>query len=419
MHHTLRVNPANHSMFMAGNAAAMSHTDAGGTFVLSVWFMLVLLSPVYLFESGTPQICDYLMLVLFVMLCVLGRIQWREHCSPLMVSILACCGYAILSNLIWYCLSGHSDHLTFACYYLFALLTVLVVSSLEVWFRRRFIQWTVTSLLLAIVQTTIVSAFSDSGEVRSSGLFNNPNQLGYFVVLSASMLWIWFDRYSLNRTKATRLYIIGVFAIVACLGYLSMTTMSRATIGALGVGAILFFGRKPILALLIAIPLVWGFGYLDDTLHFTEAFSSRLENQDRLGQSFLQGRGYDRISYYRTNWIFGVGEGNNQRFGYSDHTGELHSTFGSFFFCYGIVGFFLLTNVLVGLSRSAGVRSLLYMLPALAFGLAHNGIRETYFWVLIVWVASSYTPSQHSPASQHSTDQSDAEPLTRNGQCHS
>ncbi len=138
---TLRANPANHSMFMAENAAARPLSDAGGPFVLSVWFILVLLSPVYLFESGTPQICDYLMLVLFVTLCVLGRIQWREHCSPLMVSILVCCGYAVLSNLIWYGLSGQLDHLTIACYYLFALLTVLVVSSLEVWFRRRFIPY--------------------------------------------------------------------------------------------------------------------------------------------------------------------------------------------------------------------------------------------------------------------------------------
>jgi hypothetical protein len=96
----------------------------------------------------------------------------------------------------------------------------------------------------------------------------------------------------------------------------------------------------------------------------------------KLGQSddSLAGRGYDRFWRFPEYLIFGAGEGDFQRFA-GMYDVEIHSTLGSLVFSYGIVGAGLavLATLMTIERRPAG---LLYLMPAMAYGVAHNGIRQ-------------------------------------------
>jgi hypothetical protein len=98
-------------------------------------------------------------------------------------------------------------------------------------------------------------------------------------------------------------------------------------------------------------------------------------------------RGYDRILHHGEFLAFGAGEGALYRF-QSGETLEMHSSLGTLLFSYGIVGLLLFARMLWLIARGAGAKPLLFLVPALSYSLAHNGLRQTEFWLLIVLVAS-------------------------------
>ena len=105
-------------------------------------------------------------------------------------------------------------------------------------------------------------------------------------------------------------------------------------------------------------------------------------------------RGYDRISNHPGYLWFGAGEGVTDRF-VSQLEGEMHSSVGTVLFSYGVPGLMLFIWLIVVAARRNGLRGLLYILPALAYGLTHNGLRQIEFWIILAAIATLPASTSH------------------------
>ena len=108
----------------------------------------------------------------------------------------------------------------------------------------------------------------------------------------------------------------------------------------------------------------------------------RLFLRTRGATDSLAGRGYDRMINNPEFLLFGAGEGGFERFE-SAQPGEVHSSFGTILFAYGLPGLVLFSLFLVMVMRRCGGSRWLLLLPALAYGLTHQGVRFAMFWVLL------------------------------------
>jgi hypothetical protein len=101
----------------------------------------------------------------------------------------------------------------------------------------------------------------------------------------------------------------------------------------------------------------------------------------------LAGRGYDRIMENPEYLFFGAGEGVYDRF--EAFTGsEFHSTLGSLLVSYGIVGLFLFLLIMYRALKNDRFRSWNILLFIMVYGLTHNGIRESFLWVMLALIST-------------------------------
>lgn len=95
-------------------------------------------------------------------------------------------------------------------------------------------------------------------------------------------------------------------------------------------------------------------------------------------------RGMDRMTAFPQYLLFGAGEGGFDRFPYGGQINELHSTFFSIWFCYGLIPFVLIMYWLVRKLKDCSI----YMLCAAAALIAESMIlinyRQPMFWMVLL-----------------------------------
>jgi hypothetical protein len=106
-------------------------------------------------------------------------------------------------------------------------------------------------------------------------------------------------------------------------------------------------------------------------------------------------RGYDRIWLTPEYLIAGAGEGAFNRF---SNNNEMHSTFGTILFSYGLPGAALFLLVLWIIFRRAPPRYLVYFVPVCLYGITHQGLRFTQFWIFLALVFCSAQYGAKPPA---------------------
>jgi hypothetical protein len=116
-------------------------------------------------------------------------------------------------------------------------------------------------------------------------------------------------------------------------------------------------------------------GFLDNVTH-------RLSNLGKQDDDNFSQRGYKFIWNAPEYTILGAGEGAPERFRRWDHH-ELHSTFATILFCYGAVGFALFGAWIWSVRANAGWWRFGFVVPAFVFGIAHQGLRSSTFWLLL------------------------------------
>ncbi len=363
-------------MTWTGNLRELAHSPS-----LFLWCVFLLLSPLYVVASGLPQPGDWLVLLLTPVALFgwngrLDRASSRAVKALLLFTLWTCLVNWGWASVLWKW-NKLFDYVIHPLFYIFnaaVFLSAIVIAKRD---PERFLRVTVDVVFVTIIACAIASTFSATGG-RTAVFFNSPNQMGYYALLSACLFAMVQRPLGIGRVKAS----IGV---TSC-AYIAFLSASRASLaGILLLLFLLVFSNPKVIiaAALAAVALVTVVpGPIKSSLEFNQ--KRAVEDRDP-NQSFAEERGYDRIWNFPQYVVLGAGEGHNQRFAKpGEHPRELHSSFGSLLFGYGIVGITLFLVFCWRVVQGAPLRMTLLLVPALVYTVAHQGLRFTMFWVVLV-----------------------------------
>lgn len=365
---------------------------------LLLWSLVVLLLPFYVFDSGVPQPADWLG---FALLPMLLR-TWNGRLAPTLgrslKSLLMFVLYVILVDVVWsaailtFSTNAKDGFLMSPTFYIF---NGLMFFTFLLMFQRygEFLLWLTVRLVLASAFLQLLLALVSRVSIgRSKLMFNNPNQLGYYALLSACIILLGQKRLKLSTLQVT-------LALVAC-SYLALLSASKAaliSIGALGIALLISKFRTIVVASLVFTILIFSDNPFSAAI---ERAQQRIESDAAYG--LLEDRGYDRIMAFPEYWVIGAGEGAYGRFVGISAIGahELHSSMATLFFCYGIVGTLVFGMFLWGVMLGSGLRAWIIVGAGLAYGMTHQGLRFRLLWVLLGMVLALRELAQRDRAAR-------------------
>jgi hypothetical protein len=349
----------------------------------------LVVAPIYVFGRGLPQPADFLLAFLVLILATGYVVRVPVFMDLFLVAGLFL-AHAIVVNLFWRARLGENGFLLHALYYIFNFGAFMVVVSLLREFRERFINPCRVAFAIAVA-FEIVALFALPGSrLRATGTFNNPNQLGYWAILVSCCMLV--------LKRGQRLSMLDL-AVLCGAGYLTTASLSKAAMLSFVLLLVLAFvcqrPQRSVKALLLALAFLGTMAVLGQStlierflsLEAPTRIADRLNDIGGQGDDSSGGRGYDRIWRHPEYLLLGAGEGANWRFsGYlvdNLDEKELHSTFGTVLFSYGIVGFVLFLALLVVVFRRAPLTHALYSLPIWMYGMTHQGLRDTMLWIFL------------------------------------
>ncbi|MCB9662870.1 MAG: hypothetical protein H6732_02065 [Alphaproteobacteria bacterium] len=337
-----------------------------------LWTLGVLSSPFLVFRSGLPQPSDFLLLGAMLSLAVYnrGRFVWPKESAGFVGFLSAFALYLGMVGLTWSALTQNVKPAIGTVFHLYNGFIALGVMAMFQRYGPRLV-WVLTTMpaVALVLELVLGMLFYRHTSVRASLTFHNPNSLAHFAVVSCATYFA--VPTSMKRPLWQEL---GVLLVAFQLTVLSASRGGMLALVPLAI-QVGMRDQRSRTALLVA----GGVGVLGATYLAPDLLEPALR---RLG-NLEGGRGYSRILEHPWLLVFGAGEGRSNEFrgAYAGH--EIHSLPGTIFFSYGIVGSVLFMGMLwqlVLLGRSSLV---LALAAPMAFGLTHNIIRQTDFWVLI------------------------------------
>lgn len=363
-------------------------------FILLLFVLYFILKPFYFWSSGLPQVSDIVM-ALLIFLYVFNKrmtIQINSHSKELISVAFIFVVYVLFANTIWMLLLSDSlSFITTSVFYIYNFLTVLITSALYYDYKEKIIEITYGSSLVSVaVQMVIYLVSGGFSGNRMTGGFNNPNQLGYYSLLTLAILLFTSQRIKMK----IKWFVLGIFSsAILCFSSLSKAAMLSY------IGMLFFYLlsknksknlKKSLIAifLILAILIISIYIFNKDLIKSNDLYNSvkyRINSIGKDNDDSLESRGYSRIIEYPEYWIFGAGEGEYTRFGGRDM--ELHSTLGNVQISYGIVGLSLFIGILLIALKKDKFRSWYIITFIMVYGLTHNGIRNSLFWMLLSLLA--------------------------------
>ncbi len=361
-----------------------------GSAILALWCAFFLLSPVYLMPSGYPQPGDLLILALLPILFLQNGLRIPRKAFPIVNATSLFILYAVVVNLVWTVVLSDAGLFRYPSFFLFNFAVCVVFLSLHETYGRRFLDWTAAAICASVlVQVVAVSLqWVGASQARIAGLFNNPNQAGYFALLCASLFWIWAESACLPRKLAGWLPL----SVYVSAAYLAAMSLSRAAIGAIAVLMLLAGLRNRLVlgaGLLVAVVVAM----LPAEFNRIEHLQSRVEKKSRGIYEEAMSRGYDRMLNHPQYLVLGAGEGAQYRIR-SLRPAEMHSSLGTVLFCYGAVGLVLFLYIFFVMAKGCGPSSLRYFIPVAIFGTTHMGLRQSEFWIMPLMVVCLNWPEK-------------------------
>ncbi|MCI5059952.1 MAG: hypothetical protein MRY79_02645 [Alphaproteobacteria bacterium] len=295
-------------------------------------------------------------------------------------------GLTIAINLTHFAFIHNDRLLKHSLYYIFnfcVFMYVLVVFKQNPKVLNKLTYWAVATII--IFQTIYAPLFGEVELLRNLGSFNNPNQLAYWSLLNMAILIV------LKRGQKFTLFDFALFAM--CIFLQSLSLSKAGMILTVLICAVIFFlpnmPGKGRIFFFIAL-MAFAFWQLTNPsailqkLEQVEQFSKVAARIDNIGQErddSAEGRGYDRLIKYPHYLIFGAGEGAFFRFGRGAQ--EIHSGIATLIFSYGVTGFLFFSLFLWAIFHKLPKRHLILLGIIFLFGIPHQNIRFTYFWVFL------------------------------------
>ncbi|MDW7671924.1 MAG: hypothetical protein SCK57_12420 [Bacillota bacterium] len=364
-------------------------------FIFLLFSLYFILSPFYFWSSGLPQVADFIIIFLVFVYAIKKQFRFGipTESRQFLLTGLFFVGYVLAANLTWMMiLNGSISFIRTSAFYIYNFLVAVMVVGLYSEYKEKIIEVTYKATLVSVlIQAALFIAGGGYTGGRMTGGFNNPNQLGYYAIMVASIMIFASSRI---RIKAGW-FVLGIFsAALLVLASLSSTAIVSFA------GLVIFFlvsklpnkkFKRNVNLIIIALFLVMTFIYQNMLITLDSPIIRGLQNRVMASEgkltSFSFERGYYRIIEYPEYWILGAGEGANvERFRAS---GEFHSTLGNIQVSYGIIGLVLFLRYMYLALKKDGFQSWYIIAFILAYGLTHNGIRNSMLWILIALIVSS------------------------------
>jgi hypothetical protein len=332
-------------------------------------------------RSGLPQPGDWLVVLMLPVTLASWNGVLDRASSRMVRALMWFTLWVFVVNYAWALVLGRwsspKDFILHPFFYFFNSAVFLCALILARRNREAFLRITVEVVFVTIIIQVVASFFYRAHEGRGTIFFNSPNQLGYYALLSACLFAMTQRPLGINRFKAA-------LGVTSC-AYLAVLSASRSSVaGILILLLVLLFSnpRTILIASLAAVGLVNLGGPISNAIETSE---KRATTDRDPRTSFAEERGYDRIWRNPEYLVTGAGEGAYERFVFrpGETRRELHSSFGSLVFGYGVVGVALFFVFGLRVLRGAPLRMALMMVPALVYTVAHQGLRFTMFWVVL------------------------------------
>jgi len=322
-------------------------------------------------------------------------------------------GYAVLVSIFNFILYGDPITLASSTYYIYNFLIFIFVSSLLFGYKEALLKKILRLHLLLLVLLLFLLAFQSRAIYisRYTASFNDPNQLGHYVLwaiiisyigsqtiyrsrlygLIALLLGALIILYSASRSAAIGLFFIVIAIVFLLLGdYLPINLAKKKAPTSVQ-------SRRLITELLVILIFLGSFIYLyREGLAQTQNIGTRYDYLksrfvERDADDSLEGRGYDRIWKFPIFLLFGAGEGATDRFASKCYfLGEIHSTWAGLLFNYGIIGSTLFLAFIWSIFRSLKEKRIFALtLGPFIYGFFTYNLRNWYFWVGLAVIYSS------------------------------
>lgn len=378
------------SVRSAGSAAKFAHrpqTAANSAprprtserLFLAGWWLTIQTLPFYLWNSGTAQPTDYLLAAVASIPGILSLARLLVTDRSALVTMTAFIGVVVFENCVWAGTLGATDFLLTTAFYVFNATIYLGVLAHGRRIGQAFTNTTASAFTtLLATQAALSFVFPDRNvSGRLTLFFNNPNQLAYFALASATVVALIASVDGANRRL--RLY---AYVAIGAASWLALRTYSRAgMLGCAGLG-FLWIARRPAIALAVLLPALVVAGSADLANSDDELMNARIAAMMNGNASeYLEDRALTRVFEFPQYLIFGAGEGQHIRF---NPIGlELHSSLANIAFSYGVLGLVAFGALLLGSIRAPAIRTGLLLPPALFYSLFHNGLRSRVFWIVL------------------------------------
>ena len=350
----------------------------------------------YLFHSGSLQIGDICMILGAITLFANFRLRLFKTDLPLYLFLLC----VILINCIYSLMQAHTAYLLYTSYYLFNAFVILGLRPViqDTSFLKK-MAWVLKIGLICQTLIWLTGMGTMYGSERYMSTFNDPNQFAFFVfssylllILLAEILdnfkffWCWtaLTLLLIIQSSSTGM-LMGVFLCMA-LRMISQIFRRQKRFKLFPIIAIMggFVLASNIFLFGITLPhKLEGISILDRVEQKINKFSGQGSERNGL-DAFLTDRNLHKVFTFPYYMLFGSGEGEYERFLRSSDVGEIHSTFLSMLFYYGIIPFSLLLAWIF--SQLRGIRFEIWAIYIAIFLESFTLLnqRQPFFWLLII-----------------------------------
>lgn len=368
--------------------------------IFLLYYLYFILIPFYLWESGLPQIADFIMILLVAVYSFAKGFKFSFRNKNIAIIGLVFVAYIVIVNSIWTMIIPTSSRfLISSTFYIYNYIVVIVVMALYNDYGKKLIKITFKALLTSlIIQVGMYLIGGGFGGGRITGNFNNPNQLGYYGLVALAILMFSSNKVDLR----IRWFVLSIIAAIT----LVFASLSKAAIiSSVCMTAVFIFSgnqnrkfKRGIILTVIAASVFGVAMYKTTTIiqdsQLISSVETRINAIGRDSDDSIAGRGYSRIKNFPQYWVFGAGEGEYTRFGFGTQNMEFHSTLGNIQVSYGLIGTVLFVSIFLIALKNDRFRSWYILAFIFAYGMTHNGVRESMLWVLLALMASCSSVSE-------------------------
>lgn len=349
-----------------------------GQFAALVMAFYVFFKMFYIFNEGLAQPADIMLAAIGVLIAspklILSFVRSNMVLFALLVWIAAV-------NFTWALITAKLNMAVPISYYLFNIVVTITAFAVRLRNPDLFDRYVIFAIRIAAVVQLVAVVLDPS--FRPLGTFQNPNQLAYWGIVILSLYLV--IRRNQSYWSDLPFLVILTYCVVA--------SLSRAG----SIAALLLIGvwfwmilktpfRRAVGVFVGLLLIIAGSqsSYFETYLRNSATAENFQQREAGDNTSLAEERNYDRIVEFYEYTLLGAGEGYYARFEPNNVTAiEIHSSFGTMLFSYGIVGFTLFCAFLWRVVRNLPLALGWYLIPSLVYGITHQGLRFSFFWVLI------------------------------------